>query len=232
MIPAGLLFDFNGTLFFDNSLNDQAWNQLARQLRGFPFSEEEQRSFVRGKSNAAAVRRILGEDTSDTDCAKYSEQKEEIYLSLCRDLQVQGRLSLAPGAAEFLDAAKALGYPVNIATSAQPGNVDYYFSAFGLDRWFDREKVSCLLPGIPGKPAPDLYLRAAAAMGVDAKDCWVLEDAASGIQSAKNAGAAKIIAIGEGEEARQILRDNPLVDQVISDFRQVALPKRRDVSCD
>ena len=232
MIPAGLLFDFNGTLFFDNSLNDQAWNQLARQLRGFPFSEEEQQSFVRGKSNAAAVRRILGEDTSDTDCAKYSEQKEEIYLSLCRDLQVQGRLSLAPGAAEFLDAAKALGYPVNIATSAQPGNVDYYFSAFGLDRWFDREKVSCLLPGIPGKPAPDLYLRAAAAMGVDAKDCWVLEDAASGIQSAKNAGAAKIIAIGEGEEARQILRDNPLVDQVISDFRQVALPKRRDVSCD
>ncbi len=84
MIPAGLLFDFNGTLFFDNSLNDQAWNQLARQLRGFPFSEEEQQSFVRGKSNAAAVRRILGEDTSDTDCAKYSEQKEEIYLSLCR----------------------------------------------------------------------------------------------------------------------------------------------------
>lgn len=231
MIPAGLLFDFNGTLFFDNSLNDQAWNQLARQLRGFPFSEEEQRSFVRGKSNAAAVRRILGKDTSDTDCAKYSEQKEEIYLSLCRNLQAQGRLSLAPGAAEFLDAAKALGYPVNIATSAQPGNVDYYFSAFGLDRWFDREKVSCLLPGIPGKPAPDLYLRAAAAMGVDAKDCWVLEDAASGIQSAKNAGAAKIIAIGEGEEARQILRDNPLVEQVISDFREVALPKRRDVSC-
>ncbi len=231
MIPAGLLFDFNGTLFFDNSLNDQAWNQLARQLRGFPFSEEEQQSFVRGKSNAAAVRRILGEDTSDTDCAKYSEQKEEIYLSLCRDLQAQGRLSLAPGAAEFLDAAKALGYPVNIATSAQPGNVDYYFSAFGLNRWFNREKVSCLLPGIPGKPAPDLYLRAAKAMGVEAKDCWVLEDAASGIQSAKNAGAAKIIAIGEGEEARQILRDNPLVEQVISDFREVALPKRRDVSC-
>ena len=231
MIPAGLLFDFNGTLFFDNSLNDQAWNQLARQLRGFPFSEEEQRSFVRGKSNAAAVRRILGEDTSDTDCAKYSEQKEAIYLSLCRDLQARGRLSLAPGAAEFLDAAKALGYPVNIATSAQPGNVDYYFSAFGLDRWFDREKVSCLLPGIPGKPAPDLYLRAAAAMGVDPKDCWVLEDAASGIQSAKNAGAAKIIAIGEGEEARQILRDNPLVEQVISDFREVALPERGKPVC-
>ncbi len=109
--------------------------------------------------------------------------------------------------------------------------MDYYFSAFGLNRWFNREKVSCLLPGIPGKPAPDLYLRAAKAMGVEAKDCWVLEDAASGIQSAKNAGAAKIIAIGEGEEARQILRDNPLVEQVISDFREVALPKRRDVSC-
>lgn len=232
MTPAGLLFDFNGTLFLDNALNDAAWNQLAQLLRGFPFSEEEQRSFVRGKSNAAAVRRILGENTSDTDCAKYSEQKEEIYLALCRDLQAQGKLSLAPGAEEFLEQAKALGYPRSIATSAQPGNVDYYFSAFGLGRWFDRDKVSCLLPGIPGKPAPDLYLRAAEAIGVKAKDCWVLEDAASGIQSAKNAGAAKIIAIGEGEEARQILRDNPLVDQVISDFRQVALPKRSGVSCD
>ena len=83
MTPAGLLFDFNGTLFLDNALNDAAWNQLAQLLRGFPFSEEEQRNFVRGKSNAAAVRRILGENTSEADCAKYSEQKEEIYLSLC-----------------------------------------------------------------------------------------------------------------------------------------------------
>lgn len=231
MTPAGLLFDFNGTLFLDNFLNDTSWNQLAQQLRGYPFSEEEQRSYVRGKSNAAAVRRILGEDTSDTDCAKFSAQKEEIYLALCRDLQAQGKLSLAPGAEEFLDQAKALGYPMNIATSAQPGNVDYYFSAFGLDRWFDREKVSCLTPGIPGKPAPDLYLRAAAALGVDAKDCWVLEDAASGIQSAKNAGAAKIIAIGESEAARKVLQQDPLVDQVISDFRQVALPERGKNQC-
>ena len=228
MTPAGLLFDFNGTLFLDNALNDAAWNQLAQLLRGFPFSEEEQRNFVRGKSNAAAVRRILGENTSEADCAKYSEQKEEIYLALCQDLQAQGKLSLAPGAEEFLEQAKILGYPRNIATSAQPGNVDYYFSAFGLDRWFDRDKVSCLLPGIPGKPAPDVYLRACARLG----DCWVLEDAASGIQSAKNAGAAKIIAIGENDDARQILRDNPLVDQVISDFRQVVLPKRSGVSCD
>ena len=231
MIPGGLLFDFNGTLFFDNALNDHAWNRLAQSLRGFPFSEEEQQTYVRGKSNAAAVRRILGEDTSDTDCAKYSEQKEEIYLSLCRDLQARGKLSLAPGAEAFLDQAKALGYPVNIATSAQPGNVDYYFSAFGLDRWFDRTKVSCLLPGIPGKPAPDLYLRAAAAIGVDARRCWVLEDAASGIQSAKNAGAAKIIAIGESEAARKLLADNPLVDRVIADFREVELPKRSDCVC-
>ena len=114
---------------------------------------------------------------------------------------------------------------------AQPGNVDYYFSAFGLEQWFDRNKVSCLLPGIPGKPAPDLYLRAAAAIEVDAQDCWVLEDAASGIQSAQNAGAAKIIAIGETEEARKVLEDNPLVEQVISDFRQVALPERGKNQC-
>ena len=157
--------------------------------------------------------------------------KEEIYLSLCRELQAQGKLSLAPGAEEFLNRAKTLGYPMNIATSAQPGNVDYYFSAFGLERWFDRNKVSCLLPGIPGKPATDLYLRAAAAIEVDAKDCWVLEDAASGIQSAQNAGAAKIIAIGETEEARKVLEDNPLVEQVISDFREVVLPERGKNQC-
>lgn len=231
MDPMGLLFDFNGTLFFDNALNDDAWNRLAQALRGTPFSEEEQRRFVRGKSNAAAVRRILGEDTSEEDCAKYSGEKEEIYLSLCRSLQGAGKLSLAPGAEEFLTKAKALGVPMNIATSAQPGNVDYYFSAFGLDRWFDRDKVSCLLPGIPGKPAPDLYLRAAAAIGVKAQDCWVLEDALSGIQSAKNAGAAKIIAIGETQQARRILEDNPLVDQVIADFRQVELPGKEGRVC-
>ena len=40
MTPAGLLFDFNGTLFLDNALNDAAWNQLAQLLRDSPFRKK------------------------------------------------------------------------------------------------------------------------------------------------------------------------------------------------
>ena len=63
----------------------------------------------------------------------------------------------------------------------------------------DIDKIVYANGKIPGKPAPDIYLIAAQNLGLDPKDCIVVEDAISGINAAENAGIGKIIAMASME---------------------------------
>ena len=95
-----------------------------------------------------------------------TEEKEGIYRRLCRE-DVE-RFRLADGLPEALDRLQARGVPMAIATGAGRGNLDFYFEAFHLERWFDWDHVIYDDGTLPGKPAPDVYLRACARLGVAA----------------------------------------------------------------
>ena len=70
---------------------------------------------------------------------------------------------------------------------------------------------------IPGKPAPDIFLIAAEKIGLEPKDCIVVEDAVAGINSAKNAGIGKIIAIAS-LEPMEFYQNMSGLYQIINDF--------------
>ena len=70
---------------------------------------------------------------------------------------------------------------------------------------------------MPGKPAPDAYLRACARLGVAPRDCVVVEDSFAGIESANAAGVGGIIAI-TATNSRQELAALPGVRAVIDDY--------------
>ena len=78
-------------------------------------------------------------------------------------------------------------------------NVEFYIKEFNLAKWFDLDKIVYSNGTIPGKPAPDIFLIAAKKIGLEPKDCLVIEDAIAGINSAKSAGIGKIIAIASLE---------------------------------
>ena len=46
----GIIFDFNGTLFFDTEKQEQAWNTVSFSLRGHPFDPEEMDEHVHGRN--------------------------------------------------------------------------------------------------------------------------------------------------------------------------------------
>ena len=128
---------------------------------------------------------------------KYAFQKESLYRQRCLlDLE---NFKLAPGAPEFLDFLKEHGIPRTIATMSEWDNVEFYIKEFKLEKWFDIDKIVYSDGKIPGKPAPDIFLIAAEKLGLEPKDCIVVEDAIAGIQSAKRAGIGKIIAIASLE---------------------------------
>lgn len=191
-MPDAILFDFNGTLFFDGALQESAWRTYLSQLIGRPVTDEEFRDQIHGRSAAATFSYFLCREVPQEEAAALEEQKELIYRKLCL---ASPDFHLAEGVPEFLDALKLRDIPFTIATASALGNVCFFFEHLPLSRWFDFDKVVYSDGSLPGKPAPDLYLKAAAILGAAPARCIIFEDAKSGILAAKNAGACKVVGV-------------------------------------
>ena len=185
----GVIFDFNGTLFFDGEQQERAWRLFAREAFGKEISDGEFRECVHGRNNDFTMQHLAGKALSARQVDEYVEEKETIYRRLCR--KDAARFHLALGAEELLDELRERGIPRTIATASRRGNVDFYIESFRLERWFDVEKLVYDDGTILGKPAPDFYLRAAETLGLEPKNCIVFEDAVSGLRAAAAAGAGK-----------------------------------------
>ena len=79
----GVIFDFNGTLFFDNDKHVLAWNEISRILRKRDISEEELHTKFNGTPNEQNIRYMMGGDAADSVVLEYSELKEELYRNFC-----------------------------------------------------------------------------------------------------------------------------------------------------
>ena len=193
----GIIFDFNGTLFWDSQLHYDAWEEFSKILRGTPFSKEEMRDRMFGHTNSDIIEYAIGRKPSFEMVEKYGKEKEALYRKRC--LNNPEMFKLAPGAVELLDFLKQNNIPMTIATMSEWDNVEFYIKEFKLSKWFDIGKIVYSDGTIPGKPAPDIFLIAAKKIGVLPEDCVVIEDAIAGIESAKNAKIGKIYAIASLE---------------------------------
>ena len=193
----GIIFDFNGTLFWDSQLHYDAWFEFSKKLRGTPFSYEEMREKMFGHTNADIIEYAIGKKPSTELVEKYAKEKEEHYRKCC--LKNPEKFKLAPGAEEFLDYLKEKNIPMTIATMSEWDNVEFYIKEFYLEKWFDLNKIVYSNGTIPGKPSPDIFLIAAKNIELNPKDCIVIEDAIAGIESAKKAGIGEIYAMASLE---------------------------------
>lgn len=211
----GAIFDFNGTLFFDTDKHQEAWRKYGEQLLGRPVSQEEFQVSMLGRNNRLILQYLLGRTPTPEETAIMGDEKEACYRRLC--LADPETLHLAPGASEFLDRLKAAKIPVTIATSSGRENLDFYFEQFGLDRWFRKELCVREDGTFAGKPAPDIYLRAAERLGLPPARCTVFEDAISGIRAAHSAGAGQVVAVASSMEPA-FFADTPGVTLTIRDY--------------
>lgn len=92
-------------------------------------------------------------------------------------------LALTPG---ILDLLPRLRVPWCLATSSSPPRLARSLAISGLDQWFPHRFTASEVAR--GKPAPDLFLHAAARMGADPAHCLVIEDSRPGILAAQAAG--------------------------------------------
>ena len=190
----GIIFDFNGVLWWDQHLQEKSWIDFAQAFRGRTFSEQEFAIHVHGRNMVHTLEFLAGHSLNQEQVALLGEQKEAIYRQLCLVEEQDFRLS--PGAVELLEFLVQRGIRRTIATASGRRNLDFFIEHLELEHWFSIDSIVYDDGSRSGKPAPDFYLQAAGNLGLPPSRCVVVEDSYSGIQAAVSARIGHIIALG------------------------------------
>lgn len=191
----GVLFDFNGTLFFDSELHIEAF-KICFAKRGMDIPTPEFIvTNIFGISNEGIYRQFFKPDATDEECERFAEEKEGIYRKMCLDKPSLMRYT--DGVCEFMGYLRENGIPYCLATGSGMDNITFYNENMELGRWFDREHIVCSDGTVKPKPDPEIYEYAASKIGLSASECIVFEDGTKGIISANKANAGAVVAIYE-----------------------------------
>lgn len=212
----GVIFDFNGTMFYDGEIQETSWRTYLQGKIGRKVTDDEFQEYVHVRNAGVTLPYFLGKKLSKEEIEELAEEKEVTYRELC--LADKNKFKLANGLTTFLNYLKEKKIPFTIATASGLNNVKFFFEHLDLANWFDICNVVYDDGTIPGKPEPEIYIRAANKIGIPINECIIFEDAKSGILSAHRAGAYKIIGVASMLDKEAMLKIDG-VDQVIEDYR-------------
>lgn len=179
MIQA-FIFDMDGVIIDSEPLHFEVDIQVMKDF-GAAITQEQLEKYV-GMTNPEMWKLIREE---------YQLQRtvsEIIDYQISNKIKILTAREMEPidGIRELLADLKASGIPVGIASSSPPVFIQAVLDKFGL-----LDAFNCIVSGEEvdrGKPAPDVYLKAAELLGAEPASCMVLEDARHGIAAAKAAG--------------------------------------------
>ncbi len=180
MITA-VIFDMDGTLYNNEHIYFKCYKKAAAEMgldftfvlfaQGVGISREEANKFIR---------QHFGQDTDTDRLERRTYQLVEAYLS------GGGEIPFMPGAKQTVELFYKRGLKLGLASSNIRKWVEFYVETTGLRRYFATfttcEDVTHL------KPNPEVYLRTAAKLGVDPKQCLVFEDSVAGATASIRAG--------------------------------------------
>jgi HAD superfamily hydrolase (TIGR01509 family) len=177
-----VIFDNDGTLVDSETTAHTLLSGYLTEL-GYPTTIEE--SFRDFLGNA-------GRNVHTVVAERFGGSLPQDFTARCHErvfAAFQQGVDAAPGAAELLAELGGRRLPYCVASSSDHAWIDLTLDRSGLrahlpaSRVFSAEDV-----GGVGKPAPDLFLYAARAMGVAAAECLVVEDSPNGVLAARAAG--------------------------------------------
>ncbi|MGN0854008.1 MAG: HAD family hydrolase [Kiritimatiellia bacterium] len=181
---AGAIFDQDGLLFDTEIIYQRAWIEAAR-ARGVAMPAAFPRQFC--GLGPARIRALVGETYPQLDAAEYARAA----VDLAWRRQLAGVPVKKPGLVEMLTFCRAHGLRTAVASSSPRRVVEHNLAAAGVRDFFDAIATGDEVAR--SKPDPDIFLLAAARIGVDPCRCVVFEDAFSGICGARAAGCRPVL---------------------------------------
>jgi len=173
-----VIWDLDGVIIDSAEEHRLAWQRLARE-EGIPFTDTDFWATF-GKRNDD-IFAIQWGSLSPDQVKILAERKENYFRELIRKTAAP-----LPGSIELMRGLYEAGFRQALASSAPIENIRLISDALGLERY-----LTALVSGetVPhGKPAPDIFLKAAQALDIEPPYCLVIEDAVAGVQAAHAAG--------------------------------------------
>ena len=181
------IFDLDGVITDTAEYHYRGWQQLAEE-EGIPFTREDN-EHLRGVARRESLLLILkGRTYPEEKIQEMMDRKNDYYLAFIKEITPR---DLLPGAKELLEEIRAAGLKNALGSASK--NACEVIERLGIRDLFDA--ISDGFSVERQKPAPDLFLHAAAQLGLSPAECIVVEDAAAGIEAAR-AGGFRSIGLG------------------------------------
>lgn len=202
-----VIWDLDGVIIDSADEHRRAWQRLARE-EGIVMTDADFWATF-GRRNDDIFATIWGEMPPER--AKELADRKEMYF---RELIRESAAPL-PGSIELMHGLHEAGFLQALASSTPIENIQLISDVLGLKRY-----LTVIVSGetvARGKPAPDIFLKAASELHMDPTKCLVIEDAVAGVQAAHAAGMRCIAVAGDRDlpglrEAELVVKDLTEVD--------------------
>ena len=222
MPPLGLpphitacLFDLDGVITKTAIQHAKAWKQVFDQ-QGIPFDEvKDYDAYVDGKPREEGVRSLMeakGLSPDPTTVTQIAEQKDSLFLDLIHRDGVQ----TYPGSIRYLDAAREQGKSLAVVSSSR--HTTEVLKAAGLQHSFHAQVDGIVAERehLPGKPAPDTYLRAAEMLHTMPENAAVYEDALAGVEAGRAGHFGLVVGVDRAGQREELKKHG--ADVVVDDL--------------
>lgn len=234
-----VFFDLDGVLTDTAGLHTVAWKTLfdeflQRHARAcgeefVPFDPgTDYLSFVDGRAREDGVRLFLASRGIHLPEGTAADgEEEDTVTSLARRKQVYFQHALRagvvpiPGAPTLLEALRRSGIRIAVVSSSR--NCAEVLAAAGLAPQIEVrvDGLDAVALGLPGKPAPDMFLEAARRLGVAPERGALFEDALAGVEAGRRGGFGLVVGVDRAGQAEALRRHG--ADRVIRDLTAVAV---------
>lgn len=181
----GVLFDMDGLVLDSEKLYTRFWME-ACHFYGFPMTREQalRMRAANSRLSEANLHEFFGPP------ANYRQIRAKRIELMDAHIAEFG-VEVKPGIHELLDCLREKGVSCAITSSAPLDRIRGHLNSVGL---YNRFNEICSGYDVPhGKPAPDIYLKGAAVLGLKPEECLALEDAPLGIEAAFRAGCVPVM---------------------------------------
>ncbi len=202
----------DGTLVDNSAVHVRAFEIFCERYGVDGWREKLAQAF--GMGNDDILRRIMpAEIIRDKGLAALADEKEAIYREIYAPT-----IRPVEGLTDLLGRLRAAGIRCAVGSSGCRTNIDFVLEKCGIEDCFDAivsgDRVTHC------KPDPEIYLTAAAALGLQPAECVIFEDAKAGIEAARRAGAGRIVTLTT-TLSREVLASETATDRIIDTFADI-----------